>query len=461
MGGLDFTTIAVLVVAGAVAAMIAIVNFKFAMVTYVGMVMASCLAPPIDWQGNPVPTWIMPIQQRRSEIFALCGALLLVPMVFHLPRVKFGRVSVQGIFMLLIAGYAGFVRMIASDYPQAGIESIGFAALTILPAIIMLPSVLEDDEDVLRMFRLLALMSAVWAFCCAVQFVIRPIVLTLGGGYTRFQGMLANPQHAGSYLAVVGSVCLFLVMNDTKLRYRPLWIALTAANCLMLLWTGSRTSVAMFAMGAASILYTRVGSAILFLPVVAGIFVLGFNFLESNLADVLGRYGGGEDTRTIAWVRMLDQFYENPMFGTGAAEDTKSSENSILFGLATYGIGMGLLLVLYTLVSAFLMLRLYVLRFKLPGLERRMADFVIGFNAMYFAGAQFEGYLISRVSSGLAFMMFFASLASWLAMRARETPEAEEHHAADLSESALGYTEYADYGADPGVKIEADDRESR
>lgn len=450
MGNLDISVILILVLVGGAAAMLAIVRFKFAMLVFTGMVMASALAPPVDWQGHPVPTWIMPIQIHRSEIFAMAAALLYVTILFHLPRVKFSRIPLQGIFLLVVALYAALVRMIASSDAMSGMQSMAFAIVTILPGIMLIPSLFEDDDDALMMLRLLALTSVAWAGACAVQFVIHRKVLTLGGGYTRFQGMLGNPQHAGAYLAVMAAICLFLILNDTKYRMRPLWIAMVAVNVLLLLWTGSRTSVSMLILASSAVLYTRVGSAIILLPIAAGLFGIGYTFLESDLGEVLGRYSGGENTRSRAWAQLFDQFQQNPILGAGAPEDVISSENSVLFGLAAYGVFMGIILVLFIFASMIIMARLYLLRRRMSPLRKRLADLIIGFNMMYFAGAMFEGYMLSRVSTGLVFMTFFSALGAWLAQEAKLRPAEDDEDEVPIDEDFL---EYADYGSDTGSRL--------
>jgi len=466
MGEFDISTIGIYAVLGVAAAMLVMVNFRVATLTYIGMVLCSALAAPIDWQGNPVTTWMMPIQQRRTEIYALGALLLVLTVFFHASRMRFGRVPFQGILLLIIGLYAGFVRVLASDSPTTGLASMAFALLTVLPALLVVSSLLNEKDDVLVFLRGFALVSAIWIFACVVQFVIRRQVLSPGGGGLRFQGMLGNPQHAGAFLAVITSTCLFLLFNDPKQRYKPAWIVLTGINSVLLLWTGSRTGIGMCTIMASAVLYTRLGSAILLLPIAGGVFFALFSFLESDLGGALSRFGGGGDTRTIAWTRLLDQIRENPVFGVGSTEEARASENSILYGMATYGIFMGILLILFILFTFLQMLRVLVARRKLDAQEKRFADLFVGFNAAYIAGAMFEGYMVSRVSTGLSFMLFFTCLGTWLLGRTklhREEWHDSGEYQTDLSDSqlALEYVEYGDYGMEDEHAAHTDAHDSR
>ena len=457
MGGLSIELLALLGILGAVLIFVITARFKAALFAYAGMLFASMIAAPIDWLGNPVQTWMTPLQLRRSEIFAACGTMLLAAALLHLPRIQTKNIAFQAVLVLCIGMYSGFIRIIASDSPMSGIETIAFTLLTILPAMLVVPALIRDEQDLLRFLRIIAFVSAVWFAACVVQFFTRRIVLTLGGGYTRFQGMLSNPQHAGAYLAVATWVCIFLVMNDPKLAWRPLWIGLSVVNGVMLAWTGSRTGLGMFSIGLVAIMYARIGAAILFLPIVGGIFAVALNFVIEQLGgDVnYNRGSGGGDTRTGAWVVLWEQFLESPLLGTGAREETKFSENSFLFGLATYGLVMGVILVTFLLYSGWLCLKLWRAKHWLDPLHRRFVDLFIGFNAMYFAGANFEGYLISRVSASLTFMLGFSALGPYLLQKARQAQhEAEwaDPHAADaelLPEDTAGYANYGRESSEP------------
>lgn len=429
------------------------IRFKWAMLVYGGMVMAASFAAPADSLGRPIQTWLTPVQARRSEIFAAGGLLLLAAIVFHLPQVKFSRITLIGVLFACIGFYGAFVRAVGGDM-TSGAESALFAFLTIVPAVILLPSAITEKKDAINFLRVLGLVAAAWIIACAIQFVIRYKVLVASGGYTRFNGMLSNPQHAAAFLAFGVCVLTFLMLNDTKARYRPVWAAIAAVNMVLLMWTGSRTGFGMSIIGLVAVLYTRLGRSIILLPIAGIVLIAVLSVVQETRTIDLSRLTSTQDTRTRAWAVLWEEFLDRPMFGTAMAEKTTYSENSLLMALAGFGIIMGLLVGLLILWMLYKSYRIYRLRFVLHDpLEKRLADLFVGFCGMYLFGAMFEGYMISRVSSPMAFMLFGAALGSFIDLRAREQKEEEWHlqHADDPDEdgSADEYSEYSDYGG-PG-----------
>lgn len=445
MEGPNYPVIGALILAGLVAATIVAARFKGAILVLGGMLFASALTAPFDPHDRPVETWMLPLQNRRSEVFAACGALIMLAGLFHWPRLRVGRVPLMALCSLAIGLYASFVRTVAGGDVVEGGQSFVFALLTILPLALVLPSVLENRDDVMRVLRVMALVAIAWIIACAVQFVIRPKVLAMGGGYTRFQGMLGNPQHAGAFLAFCTTVAAFLMVNEAKARYRPIWALLAGMLTVLTIWTGSRTGLGMTAIGVASVFYSRFGRAVLFLPIVAAIVVAVLEMLRDVTQIDIERLTSGADTRTMAWMALIDQFLENPLFGTAMGESQLFSENSFLLALAGFGIGMGAIVFFFTVIAAFKCLGAIRARFSLlDPLDKRLADLFVGLTSMYFAGALLEGYMLSRVSAPLVFILFAAALGSYLAVRARED-RALEAVAAHPYEDAPALTESGEY----------------
>lgn len=462
MGGLSLNLLAVLGLIAAVVGFLVIARLRMATVVFAAMLLFSALGLPVDWLGNPIASWIMPLQVRRSEIYAACGAMMLVALVFHLPRVRANRISGQGIMMLVIGMYAGVAQILGAGDAAGGLQTMAFALLTIMPLVLILPGMYDTPDEFVFILRFLALAVMAWLGICAVQLGIRPWVLYPGGS-ARFQGMLSNPQHAASFLAVATVICTYLSLNDRLLRFRPLWLATAAASAVCLLWTGSRTGLGMAGIGVAALLYARVGRTILFLPIAAVLFAIAFDYVTNTLGASLGVRAFTErgDTRTIAWIGLWEQFLESPLFGTGSRLETRFSENSYLYGLATYGIVMGLLLAMLVLVSIGTCLKVLMAKRWLEPAEKRLADLFLGFNAMYFAGSLFEGYVVSRVSTSLVFLLMFCGMGNWLIVLANERRHGAmwaepRSDSVDLTESAVlagtgsfeEYGDFDDYGTD-------------
>ncbi len=412
MAELDFQQVLIAGIAAAIGLVIVAAKFKAALLTLMALLGAAALGPITDDVGRAQITWLSPLQFRRRELFAIAGAMLIVTMVFYIRRIRVERVAGTAICLLAIGLYAGLIRIVAALDTQTGLISILYAVATIGPAMFVIPALIDDEEDHMWMLRAIAGLSLLWAGGVAVQFLISRGVLTARGG--RFNGLLGNPQHAASYLAVAATVCLFLLIND-KHRFKAVSAAALALNFAMLLWTGSRTGLAMSVIGFTAVLYTRVGRAILYLPVAAVLFLVAVTALEANIGVVGERLREGGDTRTQAWRVMLEVFLENPVFGVGEAEKTGTSENSYLYGLAAYGIGMGALILVLVLVAAFQGLKLVRVRGLLSPLEKRLADLCLGYYAMYFGSAMFEGIILGRNSVNLVFILIFGAMAVRLA----------------------------------------------
>ena len=185
---------------------------------------------------------------------------------------------------------------------------------------------------------------AVWMVCVLIQVGINPNSITLGNAF-RFTGLTGNPQHAAVLMAITTMVALWLWLNENHVRYKPMWGVLGAVAVVMLGWTGSRTGALMTIFGSTFILYSRLGRAILLLPmgaVGAVIFAVILQNLGINLG--LDRLTSTEDTRSYAWNNMLTIALENPVLGAGTAF-SGNSENSYLYAAASYGVLSFLLLI--------------------------------------------------------------------------------------------------------------------
>jgi hypothetical protein len=58
--------------------------------------------------------------------------------------------------------------------------------------------------------------------------------------------------------------------------------------------------------------------------------------------------------------------------------------------------------------------RLLTRRSRFDPAGRALIDLIIGFNAMYFLAALFEGHMIARISPFVVFMLLFSTIASRL-----------------------------------------------
>lgn len=415
------------------------------------LLFASCLATPRDWADRVLPTVWLGIQTRRSEIFLIAGAAGVLMALAQFGRLSGKRVALSGVLLACVGLYSAMLRLHHGGAAD-GFESMLFAVCTLMPLLVVAPLVMDEPGDIRKILRVMVGVNALWLAMCALQFVINSTYLTQGNQY-RFQGLLGNPQHAGTLMAFFGVSALWLLLNDRGAVTKFIYTGILGANMVLLIWSGSRTGMGMALVGFAGVMYTRLGKSMLFMPFAAVIAYVGFKMVLSLTGLDIGaaRLTTLEDTRTEAWFRLIASGMESPLFGVGM-DEVDRSENSWLYAFASYGIGLFALTVLMTLVAGFEVLRAVRLRSVLTLDERRVLDLTIGVVAMYFAGAVLEGYMISRVSASLPIYMVFSGA---LVMTTRY---AALRKASGWDENAYASGEYEteygpEYGEEPGRAV--------
>ena len=383
------------------------------------------------------PQWLNPIQEARSELFGGLGLLLGIGVFAHVGLNATRRVPTQAILLLVIALYAAALRFV-HEGPVSGAVSVALALVTIVPLMVLLPRIIDDWDDIVVLLRLIVVVNVIWLGAVAVQTLIDPGAMMIGRE-RRFFGPTGNPQQAAIILGMNAAIMIWLFSNDWRRSLRYVYAILAGVNGIGMLWTGSRIGLALFIIGLCVVAYGRVGRTILFLPLgVLGLY-LGWTILGVLGVDLAAasRVTSLQDTRTEAWLQMIDSARQNPWIGVGV-EDAGSSENSYLYAWASYGIGMVLLVATLAAVSFAMCLRLFRLRRFVDLRRRAMIDVVLAYNAMYFIGGLVEGYMLARVSSNLVLLMVFAAMASRIQELAAAEAWETEGEAADEAWEAGG-----------------------
>lgn len=385
-----------------------------------GMVIFSSLAAH-DTTTYSNNVWLRPLQLNRAELYLACGCIALLGVLIHIGGMSFKHPPLQGVLLLGINMFAGFLEMYHRG-PTEGLQRIAFSAATIGPLLFLVPSLLEKDErHFLGLLRAVGFAGAFWAFGIVVQMGIDRSQMILSSS-NRFTGMLGNPQGTAVYLGPMCAVLAWLVLNESDRRLRLLWVGATGVMLVALLWTGSRTGALMFLFGLTGVLYARAGRAIFFLPIIAAGALGLFQLIAAsgiNIGYGVDRLLSGQDTRTEVWLVLIEDAVNSPLLGMGD-ERKGGVENSYLLGWVVYGPVMMLVMVFFTLLSMGLCLRLMLVRGRLNARERSLADFVLAFNAMYFAGAHLEWYILARVDSTIVLMCVMGAIGERLIRVARE-----------------------------------------
>jgi hypothetical protein len=389
-----------------------------------GMLFATALTAPVDFINMQyIPTWMLSVQKLRAEIHLGLGVLLTL-MVMVPGRIAVQHVSAQSMFMLIIGLFMALMMYVHADAGEAT-QSVLFALATIPCMVAGIPALTRTDDQCIAMLRCIMFVSAVWTFCCSVQFVINPKYLVNNGG--RFWGMLGNAQQAAILVAPFCVISLWLILNDPVRRNRILWIGLLAINLLFLMWTGSRTGLLMLVLGTMAVLSTRIGKAIALLPVAALLF-FGLWYLSDllQIGSSVERLVSNDDTRHQVWTHQLEAALSSPLIGVGWNENVGGSESSYFGGFAAYGIGFLLLILAFVFFSIGRCAYLLRNRRVLSGTDRTLVDIFIGFNAAYFGGAAFEGYLLARSSTTMVMMLMFAGIGTYLKERIAQAHAGEQ-----------------------------------
>lgn len=385
------------------------------------LMMAALTAPTTQDRTAYLPTWILPIQVHKAEIqLALC--IILGVYLLLTGRLNFANLPVQSFLLFMLGLFMGTMQFI-HDTALTATQSLVFAAVTIPTTALGAVVALEKRDGPLRLVRGMLTVASFWAGACCVQFVINPEYLVNNNG--RFWGMLSNPQLAGMFIAPVLTMSMWAALNDPNKRLRILWFGLMGIYVLFAGWTGSRMCAVITILGWMFVLGRRIGGFVMLAPFIVGlVMVLGVLADELQIGASIDRLTSTENTRDAAWARQIEDIMVNPFIGVGW-NDVGATENSYLGIFAGYGFIGFMFAVSLLFYSMWLCLRLVIKRKLLPPLERSIADLTIAVNAVYFAGANFEGYMLARSSSMLTFILIYAALGTYLLQRAGEIERGE------------------------------------
>ena len=216
----------------------------------------------------------------------------------------------------------------------------------------------------------------------------------------RFAGISGNPQSAGLILSLLSITMIWLISRPRSSRWTlPAFIVAIGIAVLLLVWTGSRTSVLATAVGVAVIFRKRLGSMIL-----VGGFVLAAVFVASIFLadgeDILERVQSTENTRAEVWLVGLQEFLKYPIFGTlgmGQDVDLKVVESTPIQTLQVLGVvGFAFLFFIYLAIAS-AMRRLFILRKQEPD-RGPLIDYVLGAWATILVMSLFEAVFLGVIT---------------------------------------------------------------
>ena len=386
---------------------------QFPMVFIGAMLFISTLGLTEDAsRGVEYRTWLYVFQVNRQLAYMLCAAMVMLGVAIHASRINTRTVPGLGIGMMLLGVYMGLITIFHVG-ASAGLLAVALSVFSVGTMLIFLASQMRSWGEIVTVLRVFVMVGCLWTLACTIQFLIDQTMLTTGFSSRRFVGLTGNPQHAAGFAAVMATVGFWVYLNDTSKRWRFFAVLCAASHIVFVLWTASRTGLAMSVMGFAGVLYSRLGRAVFLAPVAVGV---GYGLL--TLAQAMGvRFGferlvSTDDTRSHKWMTLIENGFANPIIGVGL-EEAGGSENGFLYGFAAFGIGVPIILAILMLATLGLCLRLVKTRFDTPNpIGKRLIDLTLAFFAMYWAGNMFEGFGVARISPQLCFFVIFACMAS-------------------------------------------------
>jgi hypothetical protein len=409
---LSLAQIILLLFLGLVTIIVTAANSRSLLVIPALLIFLATIGLALDFFDRPIPTWLLPIQTRRSDLVLALGIIFSVNILFRAQHLELKYLSRQALLILAINLYASLVRGVHEGM-LSSLQSVLFALAVSGSVVFGSTLILSLFHSPQMLLRAIPLANAIWLISILIQLFISPFSL-VASNY-RLLGLTPNPQAAALTLATfIISSLWFLIHAQTK-KHKQYMLLMLGLNCLLVLWTGSRTGAIMSVAGGSIVLYRNAGRAILWIPLIAALL---FIFVQISLSitgvsDSFQRVLSTENTRSSVLPMLLQSFLNNPLFGAGV-QDAGASENSYILGLAAYGLGMGMLIFALLAVSIYKCKRLWSIGKDTRHPLAKYADLIVAYQFMYFLGALAEGYIIARVSPLLFQMILFSVLGTYV-----------------------------------------------
>lgn len=389
------------------------------------MLFFSAISPPSAAAGEYGRTWLRPLQDQRSELYFASALLLFLAAVANPESRRLRLFPAAALINLVLQVFAGILdtRILMLD----GWARVAMNLITTAGLLMVVPAMLRRWDDYLPFMRRLGAVGVVWAGAVVIQMLLDHRALVVATP-SRFVGLLGNPQGAALYLPAQTIIVLWLMLNDPHRNLRWMWALTLAAFLLMVAWTGSRTGLLLTTTGIVSVLYARIGRAVLLLPVtLVGLYGIALLAKGLGVELPLDRLTSTMDTRSDAWNTLLDAALDAPLFGEGSSSYV---ENSYLLAWVVYGPLMAALVVLLVVTLFLGSLRALPWRWRVPHAHRSLLDLCAGYGLMYALGAMFEYFVVARIEANVLFVSLLPTVVACMLRLARaeedeptETPE--------------------------------------
>lgn len=271
----------------------------------------------------------------RPLAFALMAAAslaaLAVPVGDRLRSVSFPALAMY-LFQLYYA-----INLMFFVEPLKGLLAIFSISAMFLVCVVGFGRRMQDLPSARGAMEVFAWVGVAFCGMNLIQLALGPGSAVLGG---RFAGISGNAQQAGAVCAALLITNLYL-FGDLPAS-RPLkWIAASVAGVvgLLLVWTGSRTSVLSAGIGVMLMYRLQLGRAILAAVSAGMVLVVAQSFFRDSsegLERILSSSTG--DTRAAVFAGALADWMSSPIIGVMPFGYENGVESSYLRALASLGI---------------------------------------------------------------------------------------------------------------------------
>jgi len=364
---------------------------------------AGAIAQSVYWNTLTIAPWLQHLKGNPQELIVpLLAAAFLSILVTKKIGVSFVLVPLMVVYLFAFAAFRAF----AYDSSQAIRPFFGFIVLISLYgylAIILSNGGINSFRATIR--NALVLSSVALVVCNAINY-------WQGYGFVlndlRLFGTTIQPNFLGVQTAIAGIVLFSAIPNGWT--YRKIGaVLLLGIDCFLLIATGSRTGLIILVSGLFLVLWARTRLALRVPVYLLMLCFFAAAILSQSISVGIFRdtsfYRGeaGIDTRSAAWLEMINSVTENPIWGRGYFSG--ASENSYMRGWLAYGLVYEML---------FLAVVLVLLRSAVRSVRHYGGychnDLFFGLVGGLIIGGIFEGYLVDNFSGPL--IIWF--LLSWI-----------------------------------------------
>jgi len=365
------------------------------------------ITPVFDWKGvwvaPPFPFNKIVFHGRQISLFLL---IILIPAAFKFRGQNRDAKVPPALFGLLIMNMVYCIRYLPTDHLEIALTRL-FSFLAVFYVLALsFPHWVSDRRDIYRYLKASATGLLLLIFASLICYVMRPSSVTPGG---RFSGLTSNANYLGAICGYAMPALLGLSLSPAlKIKNRYFWLLAAAFVLLILVWTGSRTSLGMCGIGIIVIFRAKLGRFLIAgIPLALFVWLLSYFFQDAQSgAEHLTSL---KNTRIEAWTYYYQMWQKDLIFGN-ADLGMKVVENSYLALASNAGIAGCAAILVFLFLTAKTCLQLVRLRTNDREVEI-LRDIALAGIAAALGNSVFEATLLSSLSTNMFWIFLYFTLA--------------------------------------------------